>query len=37
MGLVVPLSKIYAWLDDVGYGELAGAPAAKPIAAAAPR
>lgn len=37
MGLVVPLTKIYAWLDSVGYGELAGAPAAKPIAAAAPR
>ncbi|TAJ16951.1 MAG: hypothetical protein EPO68_10240 [Planctomycetota bacterium] len=37
MGLVVPLTKIYAWLDGVGYGELAGAPAARPIAAAAPR
>jgi hypothetical protein len=37
MGLVVPLTKVYAWLDGVGYGHLAGAPAAKPIAASAPR
>jgi S1-C subfamily serine protease len=37
MGLVVPLTKVYAWLDGVGYGHLAGAPAAKPIVASAPR
>jgi S1-C subfamily serine protease len=37
MGLVVPLTKVYDWLDGVGYGSLAGAPAARPIAASAPR